>query len=133
MTQDKYYVELRNKTALPVTTSQAEIIDRAWQNKAIVKIGESRVNTVDIVGIWDADTWYENHPDDKPTAFHDRKILPAATKTSNYDMWIEATARNKKRIQDKERPYAYWRVTTDGELIADPKYYDNVITNSGGN
>lgn len=112
---------------MAVTASQAEIIDQAWQKKAIVKIGDSKINTVDIVGIWDAQTWYETHPEDKPVAFHEHKSLPSATKSSNYELWIEATKRNRDRMKQGIKPVAYWRVTRDGELIEDPKYYDTVL------
>lgn len=130
MMQDKYYIELRNKTNLPVTASQAEVIDKAWQAKAIVKIGDSKINSVDIVGIWDADTWYDNHPEDRPTPsvpFHDRPALPPATKSSRYDLWMEATKRNRDRIKKGIQPYANWRVTTEGELIEDPEYYKTKV------
>jgi len=127
--QDKFVIELRNRTALWVTESQSHIIDQAWQKKAIVKIGDSKINTVDITGIWSSEDWYENHPDDKPVVFHEieKPLLPIREdeKSDNWDKWHEAQALDIKR-REQGLPTPHWRVTREGELIEDPEYYNGI-------
>lgn len=62
----KFVIELRNKSTLFISDQQAEIVDKAWTNKAPVTVNGAKINSVDITAIWPIAEWYEQHPDKKP-------------------------------------------------------------------
>lgn len=59
-------MELRNKKTFEITEKQARLADIAWEHKSIIHLNGNRINTTEIIGIWDKDTWLELHPEKRP-------------------------------------------------------------------
>lgn len=119
--QDRFIIELRNKTTLWVSDSQATVIDEAWQNKATVRIGKSHINTVDIVGIWDESTWYNNHPDERQVQRDDTKLPPVISQVerSKPSIWRDCVMKNAELLKSGELPKY---TVIDGEIV-EKEYY----------
>lgn len=118
--QDNYIIELRNGVTVWVTDQQAKVVDQAWADKAPVKIGDSRINTVDIVGIWDKETWYEKHPDQKPRT--ESKPLPSplsAVERSKPSVWRDCVMKNRDLLKQGLLPKY---TVVEGEII-EKEYY----------
>lgn len=119
MEYNKYKVKLTDKTEFDITPDQYErLMEQSATGKDGVLLNGDYVTFKSIYGI---------------SGFHDypgtpQISAPVGTQTKNYDLWIEATNKNKQRIKQGIRPYINWRVTAEGELIEDPEYYNSVIT-----
>jgi len=117
---NSYRIKFTDKTEMSITPEQYEaFLEESTTNKPGMKING---NYITFKSIYSATGEYV-----KPFHELDHKALPSATKSSNYELWIEATKRNRDRMKQGITPVAYWRVTRDGELIEDPKYYDTVL------
>lgn len=115
-----YEIKLTDKNTITVTKDQADkIMEESATGKAGIVVNDQYLAFKSIYTIKSIDT--------KPFHELDHKALPSATKSSNYELWIEATKRNRDRMKQGIKPVAYWRVTRNGELIEDPKYYDTVL------
>lgn len=118
MEYNRYTVKLTDKTQFDISPEKYEkLMQESTSGKDGVIINGDYITFKSIYGI----TGYH----DKPV--QTRQSLPAPTKTSRYDLWMEATKRNRDRIKKGIQPYANWRVTTEGELIEDPEYYKTKV------
>ena len=93
--QTQYVIELRNNSKMWITADQATIVNRAWQDRSPVKVNGSLINTVDITGIWDEQTWYDNHPEDKLEVKSPVPQLSAPTQTEDTEKWRRVLRANK--------------------------------------
>ncbi len=129
MQSNTFILEFRNGTHFPITSSQATVVDQAWAGRAPVKIGDSTINTVDLVGIWPADVWFDLHPEDRParpveandvSAFG---LLMSGKETEEPKelsetgkLWFEAMRRNIKQLKEKGVYGDY--IVRDGVIVA---------------
>lgn len=116
-------LKLTDGTIRNITIEQADkIIEESASGKAGIVVDNEYIAFKAIYKITDSSSssldWNKSP----------HNILPPATKTSRYDLWMEATKRNRDRIKKGIQPYANWRVTTEGELIEDPEYYKTKVT-----
>ena len=119
MEYNKYKVKLTDKTEFDITPDQYErLMEQSATGKDGVLLNGDYVTFKSIYGI----SGFHEYPSTPQIS------LPAGTQTKNYDLWIEATNKNKQRIKQGTRPYISWRVTAEGKLIEDPEYYNSVIT-----
>lgn len=119
MEYNKYTVKLTDKTQFDITPEQYEqLIAQSTTGKDGVILSGDYVTFKSIYGIVGG---Y-----DKPV--QQVQALPPISKSKHTEEWLEATRRNKKRIEDGIRPFANWRVTTEGKIIEDPEYYKNNVT-----
>lgn len=116
-------LKLTDKKTITITEQQAErIIEESASGKAGIVIDGEYIAFKAIYSITD------KQEDNLDWGRSPHKVLSAPQKSKHTEEWLEATRRNKKRIEDGIRPFANWRVTTEGKIIEDPEYYKNNVT-----